>query len=86
MPVLGIGAAAKGEHSVGGSNRLGMRRAIGSCVTGFGSPGQSLVELELRLGLGERLCFLFPCRWVSCDRAANAQAMEGLGWYASEAG
>ncbi len=23
---------------------------------------------------------------VSCDRAANAQAMEGLGWYPSEAG
>jgi hypothetical protein len=24
-------------------------------VTGFGSPGQGLVELEVRLGLGERI-------------------------------
>ena len=61
-------------------------------ITGVGSPAHRLVELEVRLGLGDRieqrnrLCFLFPCWWVSCDQAANAQAMDGLGRHASEAG
>ena len=90
-PGIVQGIAAEGARGAESIRRPGCGGQLDQ-VTGVGSPAQRLVKLEVWLGLGDRidqlecLGFRLPGGWVSCDRAANAQAMEGLGWYASEAG
>jgi len=70
-PGIAQGTAAEGAQGAESTRRPGCGGRLDR-VTGVGSPVHRLVELEVRLGLGEgveqrkRLCFLFPCGWAAC--------------------
>ena len=71
--------AAEGALGAGSTRRPGCGGRLDR-VTGAGSPAHRLVELEVRLGLGDRigqlecLGFGLPGGWVSCDRAEIGRA------------
>ncbi len=54
MPVLGMDPPRRASTAQDGAPARGCGGRLDR-VTGFGSPGQGLVELKVRLGLGERI-------------------------------